>query len=70
MTEFVMSALPWVMAGLALAILEANQGLEKNKDENQTERISLGMALGLLFGVALNGCSLWENSVYTVKSDS
>ena len=61
MKEFVLSALPWVMMGIALAILAVNQGLETQKDEKRDAHIATGAALGLLLGVALNNCGFWEN---------
>lgn len=63
MKEFILAALPWVLAGLAVAIICA--GLGKRKSErNEKERqqhIALGLSLGLLWGVALNNCGLWES---------
>lgn len=61
MKEFISSALPWVLMGIALAILAVNHCLEQQKEEKQGERIALGAALGLMLGVALNGCGLWES---------
>lgn len=61
MKAFISSALPWVLMGIALAILAANHCLERQKGEKQGERIALGAALGLMLGVALNGCGLWES---------
>lgn len=60
MKDFVMGALPWVMAGLALAVL-AGSSAERKKGEKRSGQIALGAALGLLLGVTLNGCGLWEN---------
>lgn len=60
MKDFVMGALPWVMAGLALAVL-AGSSAERSKEEKYGGQIALGAALGLLLGVTLNGCGLWEN---------
>ena len=56
MKDFVMAVLTWVMAGLALAVL-AGSSAERKKAEKRGCQI----ALGLLLGVTLNGCSLWEN---------
>lgn len=61
MKEFISSALPWVLMGIALAILAVNHCLEQQKEEKRGERIALGAALGLMMGVALNGCGLWES---------
>lgn len=61
MKEFISSALPWVLMGIALAILAVNHCLEQQKEEKRGERIALGAALGLMLGVALNGCGLWES---------
>ena len=56
MKDFVMAVLTWVMAGLALAVL-AGSSAERKKAEKRGGQI----ALGLLLGVTLNGCDLWEN---------
>ena len=60
MKDFVMAVLTWVMAGLALAVL-AGSSAERKKEEKRGGQIALGAALGLLLGVTLNGCGLWEN---------
>lgn len=59
MRAFVTSALPWVLMGLALAIVAAHFGEKKGKE--QDKHMALGAALGLMLGVALNGCGLWAN---------
>ena len=56
MKDFVLAALPWVLAGLAVAILCAKGSRRKSSATEQ--RIALGMSLGLLLGLALNGCGL------------
>lgn len=61
MKDFLLAALPWVLAGLALAVLAASHAVEKQKDEKRGARIAMGAALGLLLGVVLNGCGLWED---------
>lgn len=65
MKEFILAALPWVMAGIPLAILCAAMARKRTKAEQKklSERMSLGIALGLLWGVAMNGCGLWESHV-------
>ena len=55
--------LPWILVGIAVAILCAGMGTRKAR-ENSTaleERMAVGMALGLMAGVALNYCGLWES---------
>lgn len=59
MKDFVLAALPWVLAGLAVAIL-CTKG-SRRKSSATEQRIALGMSLGLLLGLALNGCGLWES---------
>ena len=61
MKDFLLAALPWVIMGLATAILVVNHGTQKQTDKQCGERIALGAALGLLFGVMLNNCGLWDN---------
>ena len=63
MKDFVLAALPWIFAGLAVAIICAGMGTRKSeKKEKETEQhIAIGLSLGLLWGVALNGCGLWDN---------
>ena len=63
MKEFVLAAIPLVLSGLAVAIICAGLGKEKSeKKEKETQQhIALGLSLGLLLGVSLNGCGLWEN---------
>ena len=61
MKDFITSALPWVMAGIALAILAVNHSAGQQEDENRGSGMATGAGLGLLLGVALNSCGLWEN---------
>lgn len=61
MKEFILAAMPLVLAGLALAVLAANHMTEKQKDKKQGARIATGAGLGLILGVVLNGCGLWES---------
>ena len=58
MKAFVMAALPWVLIGVALAVIFAGQA---KRPKGKSEGLALGWALGLLFGVMLNNCGLWEN---------
>ena len=61
MKEFILAALPLVLMGLALAVLAANHITEKQKDEKRGARLAMGAGLGLLLGVTLNSCRLWES---------
>lgn len=62
MKEFVIAALPWILCGLAVAILCARLGgRDGNTGKKLDQSMATGAALGLLLGVALNGCGLWEN---------
>ena len=61
MKEFLFSALPFVLEGIALAILAANYQAGKQKDGNFKQHIAMGAGFGLLLGVALNTCGLWED---------
>lgn len=56
MKDFLLAALPWVLVALPAAILAANHGLQQQTDKQRSTRIATGAALGLLLGVALNGC--------------
>lgn len=60
MKEFISAALPWVLAGVAIAILCAKLG-RREQGSLLDQKLATGLALGLLFGVALNNCGLWED---------
>ena len=59
--SFLLSALPWVIYGLCVAVICANLGSRKKQEEGLGQRISLGISLGLLLGVTLNSLGLWTN---------
>lgn len=62
MKDFITAALPWVMCGLAVAILCARLGRQDgSKGRKLDQSMAVGASLGLLLGVTLNGCGLWEN---------
>ena len=60
MKEFVTAALPWVLVGIALALLAVNCGMEKQKDEKKSASITVGAGLGLLLGVEIGRASCRE----------
>ena len=59
--SFLLSALPWVICGLCVAVICANLVSRKKQEEGLGQRISLGLSLGLLLGVTLNSLGLWTN---------
>ena len=63
MKEFILAALPWVLTGVPLAIVCAGLARKRPREgtSKQDQRMAADMALGLLWGVALNSLSLWEN---------
>lgn len=61
MKEFLSAALPLVLAGIALAVLAANCGTKERRSRVSGANIAVGAGLGLLLGVTLNSCGLWEN---------
>ena len=62
MKNFITAALPWVMMGLALAVLAVSYAREKKEDQKKRNELQLGgMALGMLLGVALGTTGLLES---------
>ncbi|MDD6677996.1 MAG: hypothetical protein PUF71_01240 [Firmicutes bacterium] len=62
MKEMLLAALPWVLCGVAAAIICANLGQKKkDKSKKPDKRMAIGMALGLMLGPALTRVGLWEN---------
>ena len=62
MKAFLLAALPWVLCGIAVAIICARLGTKKEEPNKKLEqRIALGMALGLMLSPALNSFGLWES---------
>lgn len=63
MKEFVLAALPWVLAGVSVAIICAGMGGKQSREkEKKMERhIAVGAVFGVLLGVAFNVCGLWDN---------
>ena len=61
--DFVLAALPWILAGIAVAIQCAGMGTRKAREHSKAleERMAVGTALGLMVGIALNYCGLWES---------
>ena len=56
-----MTALPWICIGIAIAMFAANHGAakkEKENDENYSNYMTEGMCLGMCVGTALGGNGL------------
>ena len=51
MSEFFGAALPWVALGLALAVLFANHGRQKSKEEDGAKKPGNYMEAGMCFGM-------------------
>ena len=51
MRDFIMAAVPLVVAGIALAVFFAGRAEKKKKQENGYE--AMGMSLGMCFGAAV-----------------
>lgn len=68
MRDFLSAALPWVLAGVAVIILCAGGSRKKPTDgeaeDQEGQRIAVGMSLGLLLGILLDACGLWEDHSY------
>lgn len=58
--EFVHAALPWVILGVAVAVLCVRRGgqqkQEKSRQDYSGEGMCLGMGLGMLAGMAIGAC--------------
>ena len=63
MSEFTRAALPWLLCGIAIAILCARmrQGTAAGQEKALQTRMALGMSLGLMMGAAWNSMGLWDN---------
>lgn len=65
MKEFIFAAFPWVLMGVAVGIICANLGSARTKQDKKLGwTLAVGLGLGLLFGVTLNSCGLWENHAF------
>lgn len=53
MRDFMMAALPLVVAGIALAVFFAGRAEKKKKQEKINDYEAMGMSLGMCFGAAV-----------------
>ena len=69
MKEFIFASLPWILTGLAIAIVAAGYAKEKEEDKKEQERMQLiFMAVGMLFGTVVNSTRLLPYDHCTVIS--
>lgn len=62
MKDFIRAAAPFVLCGIAVAIICARLGGKKGQKSRGTDNsIAIGMALGLMLAPAFNSIGLWEN---------
>ncbi|MGN0773774.1 MAG: hypothetical protein ACI4MP_08320 [Candidatus Ventricola sp.] len=63
MKAFILAALPWVLCGLAMAVLCAGMGRAKGQEKREDDGspLAIGLALGLMLSPALNSLGLWES---------
>lgn len=59
--DFLRAALPWIMVGLALAVLFARNAGKKKKEEKTDDYGTEGMCLGMCLGTAI-GTSFGNNT--------
>lgn len=63
MKDLFSAAIPFLLTGIALAILAVNCSGKREKLKNQGAHMATGAGFGLLLGVMLNSCGLWENHI-------
>lgn len=68
MKEFVFAALPFVLAGIAVAIICAGMDGKqlKEKEEKMEEHIAFGAGLGLLASMVIGLCEISDNTLILV----
>ncbi|MDO5785773.1 MAG: hypothetical protein Q4P20_12000 [Eubacteriales bacterium] len=64
MKEFIFAALPWVLMGLALAVIAAAAAEARKKETEKVfgQGIAVGAGLGIVAGVILYACSFVESN--------
>ena len=53
MKDFITAALPWIIIGIAIALLAVNAGKRKKGEKKADDNMSEGMCIGMCIGVAL-----------------
>lgn len=62
MRDFITAALPWVMMGLAVAVIAVNFAREKKTDRKKQNQAQLtGLLLGMALGAALDAAGLFDS---------
>lgn len=74
MKEFAAAALPWVLAGIAVAVIcvcfsktkrtkdQKEWEKERKKERKLETRMAVGMLLGLLVGAGISAMNLFDNA--------
>lgn len=52
MKDFITAALPWIIIGIAIALLAVNAGKRKKGDDNMSEGMCIGMCIGVALGAS------------------
>lgn len=70
MKEFMAAAFPWLLTGLALAVIAAAfaKAQIKETEKNLARRTAAGACLGLLFGVALGSSGFRGSHAFCVAA--
>lgn len=64
MKEFIFAALPWLLMGLALAVIAAAFAGARKKGTEKAfgQRIVAGASMGIVAGAILYTCGFWESN--------
>ena len=63
MKDFITMALPWIIIGIAIAVLAVNAGKRKKSGKNADGTMSEGMCIGMCIGVALGTSGVLDLSL-------
>ena len=58
MKDFILAALPWVVAALFLAVLTIKRKISKNKEKKVVDYCTEGMSIGMCLGCAIGAANI------------
>ena len=58
MKDFILAALPWVVAALFLAVLIIKRNISKNKEKKAEDYSAEGMSIGMCLGCAIGASNI------------